>query len=122
MNRIIIKSKEIEINLEVAFLDSSCARKIIQSLPIQSKAKTWGDEIYFDTGIAAPSQGATMDVAAGDIAYWPEGRCLCIFFGKTPASSNDKPAPASEVVIVGKASVEPQLLRRIKSGSMVRVE
>ena len=122
MNRIIIELKDSDINLEVEFLGNPTAKKIKEHLPIESKAKIWGDEIYFDTGITAPVSEATMDVSIGDIAYWPSGKCLCIFFGKTPASSNDKPVPASEVVVVGRASVEPELLRKVKGGSKIRVE
>jgi hypothetical protein len=84
--------------------------------------KTWGDEIYFDTEIVAPVQEATMNVAVGDIVYWPNGRCLCIFFGPTPASSHDKPVPASEVVIIGKSSLDPVMLRRVKPGFNIIVK
>ena len=121
MSKITIKSEDNEIELKVEFTDNPTAAKIKESLPIESKVKTWGDEIYFDTGIAAPAEGATVDVAVGDIAYWPDGKCLCIFFGRTPASSGDKPVPASEVVIVGKTTVEPALLRKVKPGSKITV-
>ena len=121
MSKITIKSEDNEIELKVEFTDNPTAAKIKESLPIESEVKTWGDEIYFDTGIAAPAEGATVDVAVGDIAYWPDGKCLCIFFGRTPASSGDKPVPASEVVIVGKTTVEPALLRKVKPGSKITV-
>lgn len=122
MSKITIKSEDRGIELKVEFLDNPTAKKIKDSLPIESKVMTWGDEIYFDTGIIAPVQGATVDVAVGDIAYWPEGKCLCIFFGKTPASPDDKPVPASEVVVVGKAPVNPALLRKVKPGSKIQVQ
>lgn len=122
MKRIRIESAKTQIDLTVDALDNPTAGKISASLPIESRAKTWGDEIYFDTGIAAPVQDATLDVEVGDIAYWPQGKCLCIFFGRTPVSSSDKPVPASEVVIVGKVSVQPELLREVKSGAKIRVE
>ena len=121
MSKIAIKSEDNEIELKVEFTDNPTAAKIKESLPIESKVKMWGDEIYFDTGITAPAEGATVDVAVGDIAYWPDAKCLCIFFGRTPASSGDKPVPASEVVIVGKTTVEPALLRKVKSGSKITV-
>ena len=120
--KIKIESKDMNLELEAEFFDNPTAKKILESLPIQSKVKTWGDEIYFDTGIVAPAKDATMDVAVGDIAYWPAGKCLCIFFGPTPASSGDKPVPASEIVIVGKASLDPAMLSKVKSGSKITVE
>jgi len=122
MKNIKIEREDIKINLKIEALDNPATRKISASLPIESTAKIWGDEIYFDTGITAPDNDATLEVAVGDIAYWPAGKCLCIFFGKTPASTGDKPVPASEVVIVGKTSVDPFLLRRVKPGSKIIVE
>jgi len=122
MKKIKIETKTGQIELDVNPADNAAARKISAALPIESTVKTWGDEIYFDTGIAAPAEGATLDVAVGDLAYWPDGKCLCIFFGKTPASSDDKPAPASEVVIVGKVSLDAALLRKVKSGCRITVE
>ncbi len=121
MNKIIIKAKDIDINLEFEFLDNPTANKIKESLPIESEAQIWGDEIYFDTGVTAAVQKATTEVEVGDIAYWPSGRCLCIFFGRTPASTSDRPVPASEVVVVGRARVDPKVLRKVKSGSKIIV-
>ncbi|MFH1856286.1 MAG: cyclophilin-like fold protein [Candidatus Omnitrophota bacterium] len=122
MNKIIIKSEDIVLDLPVRFLDTTTAKKIIEKLPIESKAEIWGDEIYFDTGISVPIEKATTDVNVGDVAYWPEGKCLCIFFGRTPLSVSDKPVPASEVVIVGKVSMEPDLLKKVTSGAIVKVK
>ncbi|MGB2706216.1 MAG: cyclophilin-like fold protein [Candidatus Omnitrophota bacterium] len=122
MKNITIEGADGKIELKIESFDNPTSKKISSSLPIESSAKTWGDEIYFDTGIAAPAEGGTIDLNVGDIAYWPDGRCLCIFFGKTPASTGDKPVPASKVVIIGKTEVDPVLLRKVKSGSKIRVE
>jgi hypothetical protein len=122
VNKIWIESGSERVGLSFEFFDNPTAKKILEKLPIESKASTWGEEIYFDTGIEAPAEGATLDVDVGDIAYWPEGKCLCIFFGRTPASSGDKPTPASEVVVVAKTSVDPELLGRVRSGSRITVE
>lgn len=117
-----IESGDRKVEFEVEFLDNPTAKKILESLPIESKVNRWGDEIYFDTGIVAPVQGATLDVEVGDVAYWPEGTSLCIFFGPTPASLKDKPVPASEVVVIGRASLNPELLRKVKSAAKVTVK
>lgn len=122
MNRIRIESEDIKVDLDVDFLDNPTANKVKEYLPIVSTASTWGDEIYFDTGIDAPVQDATLDVDVGDIAYWPEGKCLCIFFGATPASTGGRPVPASEVVIIGRGDVDPASLRLVAAGSRIIVE
>ncbi len=119
MKKIKIEAK-IELNIKPA--GNATTKEIDKNLPLESKAMIWGDEIYFDTGIKASPEGATLDVNIGDIAYWPQGKCLCIFFGPTPASSGDKPVPASEVVIVGKAELDPNQLRKVKSSAKIVVE
>ena len=122
MTKITIQSKDLRLELDVKALDNPTVKKINESLPLESKANLWGDEIYFDIGVTAPSSGATLDVNVGDIAYWPEGKCLCIFFGRTPASSGNKPVPASEVVIVGRAKINPDKLKKAKTGDKITVE
>ncbi|MDD3295741.1 MAG: cyclophilin-like fold protein [Candidatus Omnitrophica bacterium] len=109
-------------SFEVALNDSLTAREIFDSLPIKSVVSTWGDEIYFDIGFKASAQGSTMEVIYGDVAYWPQGKCLCIFFGPTPASTGPVPVPASPVVIVGKTTASSQELRKIKLGEKISIE
>ena len=121
-NKITISDSDKELVLEIDFIDNLTSKNIIEHLPIKSKVNLWGEEIYFDTGIEASCQNATLDVNIGDLAYWPQGQCLCVFFGKTPASSNDKPVPASEVVVIGKVNKGIELLKNVKSGSMIKVE
>ena len=101
--------------------DSPAARAIGARLPLESTVNTWGDEIYFDTGIACPRGGETMALRVGDIGYWPQGKCLCVFFGPTPASRGTEPAPASPVAVVGKTGAAPGLLRSIRDGEKIVV-
>lgn len=101
------------------FNNSQTAKEIIAHLPIESTISKWGDEIYFNLGFKACADNATMDVAIGDIAYWPQGKCLCIFFGLTPASNHDRPEPASPVVIIGKTNATAEQLRQIELGEKI---
>jgi hypothetical protein len=123
MKTINIKTISKEITLNITSLDNSTIQAIDNALPVESKAQTWGDEIYFNTGIKAPSEELTTDVAVGDVAYWPQGRCLCIFFGRTPMSNSDKPVPASGVVIVGKVdNIYIEILLKVKDGDKIIVD
>jgi hypothetical protein len=119
---IIIDTGEERLRLAVEFYNNATAKSIVDNLPIDSTVNTWGKEAYFKTNIDAPTKGATMDVKIGDIAYWLDGRALCIFFGPTPLSEGNKPVPASAVVVVGKIIGEFCSLNKIKEGSKVRVE
>ncbi len=102
--------------------DTQTAKDIAARLPVASTVSTWGDEIYFDIGFKASAQGASMEVKEGDVAYWPQGKCLCIFFGPTPASTTEIPVPASPVVVIGTTQATQDDLRAIQLGEKISVE
>jgi uncharacterized protein len=97
------------------------AQMIQKSLPLEGVVNLWGDEIYVDTGIQASDIRATMDVNVCDIGYRHEEKRLCIFFGRTPASTTDKPVPAFPVVIIGKILCTPDELRAVRAGEALRI-
>jgi hypothetical protein len=58
-----------------------------------------------------------------DLAYWPEGSAICLFFGPTPISkSPEEILPYSPVNIVGKIIAEDDTLDGIKDGTTVVIE
>ena len=79
------------------------ARLIEAALPIESETMQWGDEFYFDIPVDTGPENARPSVNVGDLAFWPQGNCFCIFFGKTPMSrSEDEIIPASPVNVIGR--------------------
>ena len=97
--------------------------KIVESLPIESEVKTWGDELYFDVPVIMGEENTQATVRKGAIGYWPAGRTLCIFYGRTPLSESDeKIIPASPVNIVGNLN-EPERLKRMRprGGETIRI-
>ncbi len=103
--------------------ETQAASEIFNRLPVSSGVSRWGKEIYFDLGFKVSSQLATMDLEPGDIGYWPQGKSLCVFYGPTPLSEEeDKPVPASPVVVVGKTSADKALLDKIKLGDQIHLE
>ena len=102
--------------------DTSTAQAILDALPITGRASTWGDEIYFTIPINADEEDARAVVEAGDIAYWPPGSALCIFFGPTPASRGNEIRPASPVNVVGRVRGDATVFRQVRDGSPVLVE
>ena len=54
--------------------------KILKVLPINSRVHLWKKEIYFEIGIRMGSEKAVSSCQAGDIAYWPQGDAICLFF------------------------------------------
>ena len=102
--------------------DSSTADKVWGALPITSTASAWGDEIYFRAPIEAEEDDAQEVVSMGDVAFWPPGQALCLFFGPTPASRGDEIRPASPVNVVGSIQGDATILKQVKSGAAVTVE
>ena len=123
MKKIIIESGDKNLIMRITpILGVDVIEKIDKALPILSKVKTWGEEIYFETEVLPGNDVITLDASIGDVAYWPPGRCLCLFFGKTPMSVSDKPVPASGVVIVGRVdNLNTRALKAVREGDVIKV-
>jgi hypothetical protein len=98
------------------------AKAIIEALPIEARANTWGDEIYFSIPVDIKSENSKEIVDLGDLAYWPPGNAFCIFFGKTPASRGNEIRPASAVNVFGKIEGDPKVFKKVRSGDKIRIE
>ena len=101
---------------------TSTATLVWDELPIEGVVSTWGDEIYFRTGVQAEEEDSREVVDLGDVGYWPPGQALCLFFGPTPASRGDELRPASPVNVVGRMDGDPLVLKEVASGASVVVE
>jgi hypothetical protein len=102
--------------------DSKTASAIWDVLPLEAKAETWGDEIYFGIPVRAEADGAKEVVGLGDLAYWPPGHAFCIFFGPTPASRGNEIRPASPVNVVGRVSGDATVFKKVRAGTRVTLE
>ncbi len=110
-----------EVKVEAEFNESLTAKKILAALPIESVGDYWGGEIYFEIPVECPVEKTAREVVEpGTVAYWPEGACLCLFWGPTPASEGSECRAASKVNLVGKV-LNPDVLRRLRA-HRVRVE
>jgi len=94
-------------------------KAILDNLPIESTALRWGDEIYFETNIDIDLENPQETVEKGDVAYWPPGKAICIFFGPTPISSGDEIRPASPVNVWGKILGEIENLKNVSNGEKI---
>ena len=112
-----------DITLNAELFDTTCAKKIVEALPIIANPNEWGDEFYFEIPVNTPlDETATTKVKAGDIGYWPPGRALAIFFGPTPISTGIDPVPASAVNLVGKINGDATVLKIVKGAGEIRIE
>jgi hypothetical protein len=98
------------------------AKAIWDALPLEARASTWGDEIYFSIPVDADVEEPKEVVEMGELGYWPPGSAFCIFFGPTPASRSDEIRPASPVNVFGKIEGDPRVFKSVASGEVIRIE
>jgi uncharacterized protein len=110
------------VTVQAELNDGKTAAAIAAALPIQARGQTWGDEIYFDIGLALAAEAPREVVEMGDLGYWPPGQAFCIFFGPTPMSRGDEIRPASPVNVVGRVIGDPRSLKSVRSGARVTIE
>jgi uncharacterized protein len=96
-------------------------KAILRSLPIEVNVNKWGKELYTDKiPVTAQEENAKSEVNLLDVAFWPEGSALCLFYGPTPISKPDKIEPYSPVNIVGHIVTEQSnIINRIKAATKV---
>ncbi len=112
-----------KVSAEAVLNDSATAGKIWDALPIEGRGNTWGEEVYFAIPVEAKQEGDAREiVAVGELGYWPPGTAFCIFFGRTPASTDDRPRAASAVNVVGQVQGDAAAFKGVASGTRVRLE
>jgi len=78
-------------------------KSFLEQLPFTLELNVWGDEIYTSSSpIEIPEENSKSPVSLYDVAYWPTGRAICLFYGPTPIGKNGEITPASPVNIIGK--------------------
>jgi hypothetical protein len=111
-----------DVSAEAVLNDSATAEAIWDALPIEARASTWGDEIYFGIPVHLDEQDAREVVELGDLGYWPPGHAFCIFFGRTPMSRGNEIRPASPVNVLGKIEGDARVFTRVANGARIRLE
>jgi uncharacterized protein len=109
-----------EFTIELA--DTPTAKAVAAAAPFESRAQTWGEEVYFTTPVSAKlEKDARQVVEPGTVCFWCEGDALALPFGRTPISSDERPKLASPCNVLGTIR-DFSRLKDIKPGEKVRVE
>ena len=121
MRKILITSSNLSVSAELN--NSVSADKIWEALPLSGSANVWGDEIYFEIPVSLKEvSDAQQEVEIGTLAYWPPGSALCVFFGKTPVSTNDKPKAYSPVNVLGLVDGDSRVFKIVEAGDQIVID
>ena len=110
------------LTLDAELIDTPTAQAIAKALPLTSTVMTWGEEVYFEVPVkVAREADARAVVTPGEIAYWPDGHCIAIGFGRTPISKGEETRLASPCNIFATAVTDVRALGKVKAGAVVKV-
>ena len=117
--RLRFKSQAIEVDL----FETPTAKALIETLPFESRAQTWGEEVYFATPVRASlEKDARQIVEPGTVCFWTEGDALALAYGRTPISTDERPKLASRCNVLGRLVGDPKRLAAVKAGETVTVD
>ena len=111
-------------NIELELDDSSSPKSVksfLENLPFTVGINLWGDEIYTDESpINILEENAKSPVTLFDVAFWPTGKAICLFYGSTPIGKKNEIKPYSPVNIIGKIlHPDKKILSELKNGTKV---
>ena len=113
-----IKTIDLEIDDELA---PNTASSFLKCLPLDVKINSWGEELYTsEIPVTVGAENAKPFVDLMDVAYWPTGKAICLFFGPTPIGKKGEIKPYSPVNVIGKIkTTDKKFLKNVPDGMMV---
>jgi uncharacterized protein len=94
-------------------------KAIWDNLPLELDLSRWGEELYGDITVSIDPENTQVECEVGDIGYWLSGSGFCIFFGRTPVSTSDKPKAASDINVFAHIEGDAKIFSQFRSFSGV---
>jgi len=122
MKKIKITSEKIgEVIVKLTDENPKTAKAFYSSLPIEGKATLWGEEIYFRVPVPVYKEKGRITVEKGEIALWVESPSFCIFFGKTPSSTEKEIRAFSDVNVIGKIEGDLDVFKNVPQSEKINI-
>jgi hypothetical protein len=111
-------------NIDLELDDTMCpntVKSFLQNLPFTLGVNLWGEEIYTnESPINVDEENPKAQVELYDVAYWPTGKAICLFYGPTPIGNKNEIKPYSPVNVIGKIlKPDKKILSELKNGTNV---
>ena len=118
-----IRIKAGESSFVIALDETPTAQALIEALPFESRAQTWGEEVFFEAPMRADLEpDARQTVEPGTVCFWVEGSSIALPYGRTPISGKDgKPRLVSRCNVLGRIVGDAHVLAAVKAGDKVKV-
>ncbi len=113
-----IQTIDLELDDKIA---PKTVKTFIDNLPLKVAINSWGEELYTnETPIKAEEENARSLVDLMDVAYWPQGKAICLFFGPTPIGKKGEIKAYSPVNVMGKIkTTDKKFLKDVSDGMIV---
>src|SRR5688572_1294216 len=109
-------------SVEIELKNTPTAKALLEATPFESRAQTWGEEVYFSTPVSAKAEpDAKQVVEPGTVCFWCEGDALALPYGRTPISTDERPKLASRCNVVGRIEGNPSDLAKVRAGEKITV-
>jgi uncharacterized protein len=111
------------VTIEAELFDTPTADALYAAAPFESRATTWGEEVYFTAPVRTEREADAREVVEpGELAYRVEGEAVVIGFGPTPNSQADEIRLAMPANVWARTNDDVRQLAKVEAGQLIRVE
>lgn len=112
-----------KVTIDAELFDTPTADALFAAAPFESRATTWGEEVYFTVPVRSEREADARDVMQpGELAFRVEGEAVVIGYGPTPNSEGEEIRLAMPANVWGRTGDDVRQLSKVEAGELIRVE